>query len=242
MVCPILCPVVSRDLTVRQAILTEGADIPNIDCVLLARPTRSRNLLIQMIGRGLRLHPGKNDCHIIDMVATLDTGVISTPTLFGLHPDELLESARAKNLREKKEDAAMNAEGQHGQAFQQSFDFRLTNSVNEVPNEPGDTPWAGFNGNMNNANMDFQDPQGDAGNPLTIDGHLNIAGGSVRLWQLLGRARGLVFDILVIGQLTQEDFGQKGTQKEQGRQGQDHATRGFHGPGGLIYLCGNKPR
>ncbi|GLA30898.1 ResIII-domain-containing protein [Aspergillus phoenicis ATCC 13157] len=92
-------------------LFTEGTDIPNIDCVLLARPTRSRNLLIQMIGRGLRLHPGKNDCHIIDMVATLDTGVISTPTLFGLHPDELLEGARAKNLREKKEDAAMDAEG-----------------------------------------------------------------------------------------------------------------------------------
>ncbi|PYH30398.1 DEAD/DEAH box helicase [Aspergillus neoniger CBS 115656] len=90
-------------------LFTEGTDIPNIDCVLLARPTRSRNLLIQMIGRGLRLHPGKKDCHIIDMVATLDTGVLSTPTLFGLHPDELLESARAKDLREKK-DAATGAE------------------------------------------------------------------------------------------------------------------------------------
>ncbi|GKZ17383.1 hypothetical protein AbraIFM66951_004683 [Aspergillus brasiliensis] len=91
-------------------LFTEGTDIPNIDCVLLARPTRSRNLLIQMIGRGLRLHPGKKDCHIIDMVATLDTGVLSTPTLFGLHPDELLESARAKDLREK-EDAAVGTEG-----------------------------------------------------------------------------------------------------------------------------------
>ncbi|OOF89894.1 hypothetical protein ASPCADRAFT_135615 [Aspergillus carbonarius ITEM 5010] len=87
-------------------LFTEGTDIPNIDCVLLARPTRSRNLLIQMIGRGLRLYPGKKDCHIIDMVATLDTGVISTPTLFGLHPDELLENAKAKDLRDKKEATA----------------------------------------------------------------------------------------------------------------------------------------
>jgi ATP-dependent helicase IRC3 len=31
------------------AILTEGADIPNIDCVVLARPTRSRNLFAQMV-------------------------------------------------------------------------------------------------------------------------------------------------------------------------------------------------
>ncbi|KAL2847432.1 P-loop containing nucleoside triphosphate hydrolase protein [Aspergillus pseudoustus] len=83
-------------------LFTEGTDIPNIDCVLLARPTRSRNLLIQMIGRGLRLYPGKKDCHIIDMVATLDTGVISTPTLFGLHPDEVLKEGTTDKLKEKK--------------------------------------------------------------------------------------------------------------------------------------------
>ncbi|RHZ69918.1 hypothetical protein CDV55_108042 [Aspergillus turcosus] len=81
-------------------LFTEGTDIPNIDCVLLARPTRSRNLLIQMIGRGLRLYPGKEDCHIIDMVATLHTGVLSTPTLFGLHPDEVLQKANAKDLKD----------------------------------------------------------------------------------------------------------------------------------------------
>jgi len=31
------------------AILTEGADVPNIDCVLIARPTRSRNVFAQMV-------------------------------------------------------------------------------------------------------------------------------------------------------------------------------------------------
>lgn len=46
--------------------LTEGFDEPSLDCVLLARPTRSMALLIQMVGRGLRLHPGKEDCLIID--------------------------------------------------------------------------------------------------------------------------------------------------------------------------------
>ncbi|RAL08546.1 DEAD/DEAH box helicase [Aspergillus homomorphus CBS 101889] len=91
-------------------LFTEGTDIPNIDCVVLARPTRSRNLLIQMIGRGLRLFPGKKDCHIIDMVATLETGVISTPTLFGLHPDELLEKTTMKDLKDKKEDETHHQE------------------------------------------------------------------------------------------------------------------------------------
>ncbi|KAH7072223.1 P-loop containing nucleoside triphosphate hydrolase protein [Paraphoma chrysanthemicola] len=79
-------------------VFTEGTDIPNIDCVLLARPTKSRNLLVQMIGRGMRLHQGKTNCHVIDMVAALSSGVVSTPTLFGLDPAEIIEYADTKTL------------------------------------------------------------------------------------------------------------------------------------------------
>ncbi len=79
-------------------VFTEGTDIPNIDCVLLARPTRSKNLLIQMIGRGMRLHSGKENCHIIDMVAGLSTGIVTTPTLFGLNPNELVTESSAADM------------------------------------------------------------------------------------------------------------------------------------------------
>lgn len=89
---------------VNCGIFTEGTDIPNIDCVLLARPTKSRNLLLQMIGRGLRLSPGKHDCHIIDMVASLKKGIVTTPTLFGLDPDAAVTDATAADLKERKED------------------------------------------------------------------------------------------------------------------------------------------
>lgn len=85
---------------VNCGVFTEGTDIPNIDCVLLARPTKSRNLLVQMIGRGMRLYPGKKDCHIIDMVASLETGIVTTPTLFGLDPSELVEDANVDDLKE----------------------------------------------------------------------------------------------------------------------------------------------
>ncbi|KAI9805974.1 MAG: hypothetical protein M1825_000588 [Sarcosagium campestre] len=87
-------------------VFTEGTDIPNIDCVLLARPTRSRNLLVQMVGRGMRLYPGKENCHIIDMVASLETGIVTAPTLFGLDPSELVENVNVedlKNLRHRRE-------------------------------------------------------------------------------------------------------------------------------------------
>lgn len=84
-------------------IFTEGTDIPNIDCIVLARPTQSRNLLVQMIGRGLRKHPGKTNCHVIDMVASLKTGIVTTPTLFGLDPHELVEGVDADAMVEMKE-------------------------------------------------------------------------------------------------------------------------------------------
>lgn len=49
-------------------IWTEGFDAPETSCVALIRPTRSRSLISQMIGRGLRLAPGKTDCLVLDFV------------------------------------------------------------------------------------------------------------------------------------------------------------------------------
>ncbi|GKT50182.1 putative mitochondrial carnitine O-acetyltransferase [Colletotrichum spaethianum] len=88
---------------VNCGVFTEGTDIPNIDCVVLARPTRSRNLLVQMIGRGMRLHKGKSDCHVIDMVSSLETGIVTTPTLFGLDPGELVDKASTVDLNNIKD-------------------------------------------------------------------------------------------------------------------------------------------
>jgi DNA repair protein RadD len=47
-------------------VLTTGFDAPNVDCVVLLRPTASPGLYYQMTGRGFRLHPGKQDCLVLD--------------------------------------------------------------------------------------------------------------------------------------------------------------------------------
>ncbi|KAI5837632.1 P-loop containing nucleoside triphosphate hydrolase protein [Morchella snyderi] len=95
---------------VNCGVFTEGTDIPNIDCVLLARPTKSRNLLVQMIGRGMRLFAGKTDCHIIDMVGVLKRGIATVPTLFGLDPDELIDELSPEQLKRLKEKREREAE------------------------------------------------------------------------------------------------------------------------------------
>lgn len=50
------------------SVLTTGTDIPNIDTVVLLRPTASAGLLVQMVGRGFRLSPktGKTECLVLD--------------------------------------------------------------------------------------------------------------------------------------------------------------------------------
>jgi superfamily II DNA or RNA helicase len=54
------------------AVLTEGYDDPEVSCVVVARPTRSRGLYIQMVGRGLRVDPLRpyedQDCLVLDVV------------------------------------------------------------------------------------------------------------------------------------------------------------------------------
>ena len=49
-------------------LLTEGWDCPAVDCVVVLRPTRSRALYQQMIGRGMRLSPGKTELLILDFL------------------------------------------------------------------------------------------------------------------------------------------------------------------------------
>jgi len=51
---------------VNVSVLTTGFDAPNIDCIVVMRPTMSKGLYCQMVGRGLRLSPNKTDCLILD--------------------------------------------------------------------------------------------------------------------------------------------------------------------------------
>lgn len=75
------------DLTVvaNCAVLTEGYDNPEVSCIVVARQTRSRALYVQMVGRGTRRHPDKEDCLVLDVVgASEDLNLVTIPSLFGV--------------------------------------------------------------------------------------------------------------------------------------------------------------
>jgi ATP-dependent helicase IRC3 len=83
-------------------LLVTGYDDPNVSCILMLRPTKSRTFFQQAVGRGTRLGPGienlgearragllratdKTDCLLIDYVdVAAKHGLVTLPTLFGL--------------------------------------------------------------------------------------------------------------------------------------------------------------
>lgn len=48
------------------AALSESFDVPQVSCIIQARPTKSKALYFQQLGRGLRLAPDKFDCLVLD--------------------------------------------------------------------------------------------------------------------------------------------------------------------------------
>ncbi len=53
-------------------VYTEGFNAPNIDCIVLLRPTLSPGLFSQMVGRGSRTCEGKSDCLILDFAGCIE--------------------------------------------------------------------------------------------------------------------------------------------------------------------------
>lgn len=75
-------------------VLTEGADFPMCDCVVLARPTKSTNLYSQMVGRALRLWPGKTDALVLDLTGQGQQVVCLTDLAAGVETVDVDESGR----------------------------------------------------------------------------------------------------------------------------------------------------
>lgn len=75
------------DIIFTVDLFNEGVDIPAVDTLLFVRPTESLTVFTQQIGRGLRLHPGKETCVIIDLIGNYRNADIKL-SLFDIQPSE----------------------------------------------------------------------------------------------------------------------------------------------------------
>lgn len=84
------------DILCNVALFDEGTDLPMCSCVILGAPTSSTGRYQQRVGRGLRLHPGKLDCIILDVCGVTSRHKLATmASLAGADapqdmPDDLL--------------------------------------------------------------------------------------------------------------------------------------------------------
>ena len=87
------------DVITNCMVLTEGWDMPEVGCCILARPTRKMGLYRQMVGRVLRPAPGKYDAIVLDHSgAVFRHGFIEDPVTWTLDPEKRASSA-AHNSR-----------------------------------------------------------------------------------------------------------------------------------------------
>lgn len=91
-------------------VLTEGWDAPRTACVLVARPTKSLSMFVQMVGRGTRLlggsiaesaANGKPDCFLLDFSGASSDGLVGMP--------DLEDSTRAPGIDPTREEEALAA-------------------------------------------------------------------------------------------------------------------------------------
>jgi superfamily II DNA or RNA helicase len=68
-------------------VLNEGVDMPFIECLLFLRPTESKRIFLQQLGRGLRRFIGKRKCLAIDFIGNFKNAYRAVEHL-GLEPSE----------------------------------------------------------------------------------------------------------------------------------------------------------
>ena len=118
-------------VVLNSMLLTEGWDCPDVDCVCVLRATKVRALFCQMVGRGTRLAPGKENLLILDFlwltsqhelcrpasllsaseeVKEVATEMIQADGVDADLTEELLESAESETVRKREEALAKKLE------------------------------------------------------------------------------------------------------------------------------------
>jgi len=83
-------------------VLNEGIDIPFVECLLFLRPTESKRIFFQQLGRGLRQSPGKGRVLVLDFIGNFRNAYRIVEYL-GLQPEETVVSESLGYSRSSKQ-------------------------------------------------------------------------------------------------------------------------------------------
>ena len=97
------------DVLCNSMLLTEGWDCPAVDCIVILRPTKVRSLYQQMVGRGMRLFPGKENLLLLDFLWLTERHDLCRPSAL-IAKDEKIAAMMDENLRNDEEVDILEAE------------------------------------------------------------------------------------------------------------------------------------
>nr|DAN69995.1 MAG TPA: Chromatin remodeling complex ATPase [Caudoviricetes sp.] len=115
--CNVLC---------NSMLLTEGWDEPSVDCIVVLRPTNVRSLYSQMVGRGTRLYPGKEDLLLLDFLWHTERHELCHPASLICENEEVskkmtenmeIAAGTAIDIEEAEEKAASDVVAQREEAL-----------------------------------------------------------------------------------------------------------------------------
>jgi superfamily II DNA or RNA helicase len=84
------------DVLCNSMLLTEGWDCPSVDCIIVLRPTKVRSLYQQMVGRGLRIAPGKKDLLLLDFLWMTERHDLCRPSVLVSKDADIAERVNQK--------------------------------------------------------------------------------------------------------------------------------------------------
>ncbi len=84
------------DILCNSMLLTEGWDCPSVDCIVVLRPTKSRSLYSQMVGRGTRLFDGKESLLLLDFLWLTERHELCRPAHLLARSKEIAEAMGRK--------------------------------------------------------------------------------------------------------------------------------------------------
>lgn len=105
-------------------LLTEGWDCPSVDCIVVLRPTKQRGLYCQMVGRGTRLHPGKDHLMLLDFLWHTERHQLCRPAHLVAKTDDV-----ARKMVETMESAALSTAGAPGAVDLMAAESRAAQDV-----------------------------------------------------------------------------------------------------------------
>lgn len=128
-----------------SSLLLEGYDDPAVDCVCVLRPTQSQILYTQAVGRGLRLHPGKRNCLVLDALMLCQNHNLMNPARIitdeAIEPLDSIDMDRELSVEEYAEQLADQRERRLARAMSEYADRESLefDPMDFTPTEPWET-------------------------------------------------------------------------------------------------------